>query len=520
MAKSALIDEPKLNNTKIVDGDAGALLEIPHNTLQAGKTSASLAAGSANPNLNANGTGGKLDRFFGITARGSNVRTEVMAGLTTFFASAFTILTLPGMIAQGEAQLANAVFIAAALAAAVGTFLKAFYAKLPFVQAPGMGLGSFFAFTVMPALAIMAGNPDMSRIEMYQMGLAVVVVSGVIFSLLAFGGLREKIVNGIPRNIKLALGSGIGLFITLLGLRQSGIVVASAGTFVTMVNFGNFAANPTLVHGALLSLFGFLVIAVLAARKVKGGILIGIISTAVLAYVTGHSTLPEGFSFNLAQQWRDFLDISFFRMNFTGPFAGGNTGAVAVALTGMILVFLLVNMLDALGTIFGIASSAGMVDEKGEVIGLDKGLTADAVGTVTGGLFGASTVTTVVSSASGIGEGGRTGLTSATTGVLWIAALFFAPFVSLLPLVATAPALIFVGCLMMANIGKVDFSDLTEAIPAFLTIAMMPLTFSIANGIAFGLISYIVLKVFTGRWREISPVALVIAALFVLQYVL
>jgi len=288
-----------------------------------------------------------------------------------------------------------------------------------------------------------------------------------------------------------------------------------------MVNFGAFADNPTLVHGALLALFGFLVIAVLSARKVKGGILIGIVSTAVLAYLTGHSTLPDGFSFNLAQQWRDFLNISFFRMDFAGPFAGpGSTGAVAAGLTGMILVFLLVNMLDALGTIFGIASSAGLTDKKGEVIGLNKGLTADAVGTTIGGAFGASTVTPVVSSASGIGEGGRTGLTAATTGVLWIAALFFAPFVSLLPLVATAPALIFVGCLMMSNIGKVDFSDLTEAIPAFLTIAMMPLTFSIANGIAFGLISYIVLKLATGRWREISPVAVIIAALFVLQYVL
>jgi len=518
VANRIVSDETTITRSEKKDLEAGALIDIPRNELKKQYQLETPAIGATAPT---SGAAGKIDRFWGITARGSNVRTEVMAGLTTFFASAFTILTLPGMIAQGEVQLANAVFIAAALAAAVGTFLKAFYAKLPFVQAPGMGLGSFFAFTVMPALAVLAGNPDMPRVEMYQLGLSVVVISGVIFTLLAFGGLREKIVNGIPRNIKLALGSGIGLFITLLGLRQSGLVVPSAGTFVTLVNFGNFAANPTLVHGALLSLFGFLVIAVLAARKVKGGMLIGIIATAVLAYATGHSHLPENFSFNLVEQWRDFTSISFFRMNFGGLFAGpGSTGAVAAALTGMILVFLLVNMLDALGTIFGIANSAGLVDEKGEVIGLEKGLTADAVGTVTGGLFGASTVTTVVSSASGISEGGRTGLTSATTGVLWIAALFFAPFVSLLPLVATAPALIFVGCLMMSQIGKVDFSDLTEAVPAFLTIAMMPLTFSIANGIAFGLISYIVLKLATGRWREISPVAVIIAALFVLQYII
>ena len=462
----------------------------------------------------------KLVQFFKLKENNTTVKTEVMAGITTFIASAFTILAIPGMIAGDDIHLRNAVFIAACLSSVCGTLLKAFYAKIPFVQAPGMGLGSFFAFTVMPTMVILSGNPDLSTLGQYQMGLALIFIAGIIFTLTTFFGIRDAIVNGIPKNIKLAMGSGIGLFITLLGLRQAGIVIASPSTFVTLVNFGDVrnlgTDNGTHALGAILALIGLFIIAVLSIKKVKGNILIGVVITTALTYITGYTSIPDDFSFSLGNRIGDFFELSFLQFDFSFLNGDGAWGTVLA----FVLAFVFVNMLDALGTIFGISSANNMVDDKGEVIGLKKGLTADALGTVASAIFGTSTVTTVVSSASGIGEGGRTGLTSLTTAVLFLLALFLAPFVSLIPVVATAPALIYVGYLMLAHIKEVDFKEPTEAFPAFLTIIMMPLTFSIADGIAFGLISYIVIKLFTGRIKEVKPVAAIIAFLFVLQYIL
>ena len=462
---------------------------------------------------------GMMERLFQLKQHKTTARIEVMAGLTTFFASAFTILAIPGLIGQGDPRIINGVFFAACLSAAIGSLLKAFLVNIPFVQAPGMGLGSFFAFTAMPALAVLSGNPDITSVQTYQMALSLVFISGVVFAFLSLGKIQGYIIDGIPRNIKVALGSGIGLFITLLGLRQSGLVVGSPSTFVALINFGNWADNSHGITGALLSVAGLFIMVVLAAKKVKGGLLIGIFATTVLAYLTGHTQMPEAFSFDFSGITRDFLDVSFMRMDFTTMFQGSGLAALGT-ISALVSAFVLVNMLDALGTIFGIASAAGIVDENGEVRGLKKGMTIDAIGTAIGAMLGSSSTATVVSSASGIAEGGRTGLTSLVAGILFFAALFLAPVVGLIPLVATAPALIFVGCLMMSHIKEVDFSDLTEAFPAFLTIAMMPLSFSIANGIAFGLISYIVIKLFTGRIKEVKPAAAIIALIFVLQYIL
>jgi AGZA family xanthine/uracil permease-like MFS transporter len=478
-----------------------------------------------------------FERTFKLSENNTNVRTEVLAGVTTFFATAFTILSIPNMLGGAGQQfgpdgiygfgaldhrLAIAVFIGATLSAAFGTFLKAFYAKLPFVQAPGMGIGSYMAVTVMPALALLAADTqDLTRTQSYQMALVLVLVAGLLFWATSLFGIRKRIIEGIPNNIKIALGSGIGLFITLLGLRQGFITRPTPGTFVTLVNFADWGpGNIMFARGAVLALGGLLVISVLSALKVKGAILIGIIATAIAAYATGQVSVPENMSFSMAQDWGYFFELSFFRLDWTFSALGGITAGVVTTLIGMVLVFTLVNMLDALGTIDGISRANDMVDENGETKRLAQGLTADAVGTVASGLLGTSSITTVVSSSTGIREGGRTGLTSATTGMLFVAALLLAPFVPLIPTVAVAPALIFVGCLMMSNIKNVDFTDITEAVPAFLTIAIMPLTFSIANGIAFGLISYMVLKLFTGKWRQISVVSLVIAVLFVLQWVL
>ena len=468
----------------------------------------------------------KLAKYFKVKESGSTVKTEIMAGLTTFMATVFTIIAIPNMIGAGDVQIINAVFIAACLSAAFGTLLKAFYAKIPFVQAPGMGLGSYFAGTVMGGMATLAGAEYLTRLEQYQMALALIFVAGVIFTLSTLFGIREKIIEAIPHNMKLAMGAGIGLFITLLGLRFSGITVNSPGTFVTLTNFSNVSylgnVDPELAvigaqaMGAILALLGVLIITVLSIKKVKGAILIGIIITTLLNYAFGVVSLPENFSFNLGARFADFAEVSFLQMDFSF-FRTTNSWGTVLA---FILAFLFVNMLDALGTIFGISKANGLVDEEGNVIGLEKGLTADAIGTAASGILGTSTVTTVVSSASGISEGGRTGLTALTAGILFIVALVFAPFVVLIPNMAVAPALIYVGFLMVSHIREVDFSEPSEALPAFFIVVIMPLTFSIANGIAFGLISYIVIKACTGKIKEVKPLAVVIALLFVLQYIL
>lgn len=459
-----------------------------------------------------------FEKLFKLQENNTTIRTEVMAGITIFFASVFAILTIPNMIGQGNPQLMNSVFVAGVLSAAAGSLMKAFFANLPFVQVPGMGLGSLFALTAMPMMAVLTAQPEMDLIQQYQMALALVFVSGLVFVATSVGGIRQFIIEGVPPNIKIALGSGIGLFITALGLRQSGIVVSHPGTFVTLVDFSSFTTNPQLVTGAVLSLIGLMIMVVLYAKKIKGGILIGILVTTVLAYVTGHSSIPDNFNLSVTEITQDFFAISFLQLDFS--LFTSVQGAAIGSLITLGMTFFLINMLDALGTIYGIASANGMVNKKGEVIGLQRGMTIDAIGTVTGALFGSSSTATTVSSASGIAEGGRTGLTSLVTGLLFLTILFFAPFISLIPLVATAPALIFVGCLMVSHIKEVDFSDITEAMPAFLTIVLMPLTSSIANGTSIGLITYVVIKVLTGRFKDIKLASVILAVFFVLQFIL
>lgn len=461
-----------------------------------------------------------LEKRFHIAERGSTVNTEVMAGITTFFATAYIILVNPSVLSSGDSAIYNGVFFATCIGAAIGTFLMAFVANIPFAQAPGMGLNAFFAFTAMPAIAAFMVDHDLTVVQQYQMALPLVFYSGIIFIIISAVGLRETIINGIPNNIKQSLTGGIGLFIAYLGLQNSGIVVASPATQVTLVNFADYANNGPAIHGALLTLLGLFVITALYSLKVKGAVLIGIVATTLLSFLTGYSSLPKDFSMDISQQASDFVNVSLFKLDFLGPFRHSNLGAAIGTMTALVLAFAMVNMFDSMGTMYGVATAAGMVDKEGNVIGLKKGLLSDAIGTATGALLGTSTVTTVVESAAGIGEGGRTGLTSVVTGFLFLIALLFAPIIGLIPSVATAPALIFVGCLMIGSLKSVDFSEPTEALPAFLTIAMMPLTYSIANGIAFGLISYVVVKVFTGRFREIKIPTVVVAALFVLQFIL
>ncbi|MCD8138343.1 MAG: NCS2 family permease [Planctomycetaceae bacterium] len=461
-----------------------------------------------------------LDNYFGITKSGSSMRVEILAGITTFFASAYIILVNPSVLSQGETNIFNGVFFATCIGSAIGTFLMAFYARIPFAQAPGMGLNAFFAYTAIPSIAAFLATRNLSKAELYHMALPLVLYSGVIFIIISAVGIREKIINGIPMNIKMALTGGIGLFIAYLGLQNAGIIVPSPATQVTLINFADYAGNSHAIHGAILTLLGLFIITILSSLRVKGAVLLGIIITTVLAFVTGYATIPDHFSFDISQQARDFVDVSLFKLDFLGPFTHGNLGAAVGTMLALILAFAMVNIFDSMATIFGVCQSANMVEENGEVRGLKKGLMADATGTAIGALLGTSTVTTVVESATGIGEGGRTGMTSFVTGILFLVALVFAPLIVLIPSVATAPALIYVGCLMMGSIKAVDFSEPTDAVPAFLTIIMMPLTYSIANGIAFGLISFVVVKLLTGRTAEIKAPTVVVAALFVLQFVL
>ncbi|MEG1778118.1 MAG: NCS2 family permease, partial [Angelakisella sp.] len=395
-----------------------------------------------------------------------------------------------------------------------GTLLMSLMANLPFAQAPGMGLNAFFAFTAMPTLAALAGNPDMDPVKQYQMALALVLISGLLFMLITAIGLREAIIEAIPQNIKVAISGGIGLFICFLGLQNSGLVVNSDATLVDLVNFTNLEASK----GAILAIIGLIIIVVLSVHKVRGSIMISIIATTVLSFLVGHSAMPESFAIDIGAQASDFVNVSLFKFDFATIFSGGSIGATITAIIVLVLSFSMVDMFDSIGTFLGTAEKAGLLDENGKMPSMRKALMCDAVATACGACLGTSTVTTYVESAAGIGEGGRTGLTSLVTGIMFILALFVAPFIGLVPACATAPALIYVGFLMLSGIGKVNFSDLTEAVPAFLTIAMMPLSYSIANGIAFGLISYVLIKVCSGRYKEVHITTAVLAALFIIKY--
>lgn len=457
-----------------------------------------------------------LEKQFHLKERGTTVKTEVYAGFTTFFAMAYIIFVNPSLISYGDTALFDGVFFATCISAAIGTFLMAFLANLPFAQAPGMGLNALFAFTAMPTLAALVGNPDMDIIQQYQMALVLVLASGLLFIFITVAGLRESIIRAIPHNIKLSISSGIGLFIAFLGLQNAGVVVNSDATLVDLVNFTQYPDSL----GAVLALVGVMILAILSSRRINGAILISIVVTTILSYLLGHSTMPTHFSLNVMAQAENFVNVSLFKLDIQSIFAGGNPASILAPLLVLILSLSLVDMFDSIGTFLGTASKANLLDEKGEMPSMRRALMCDAIATTAGAFLGTSTVTTYVESASGVCEGGKTGLTSVVTGSLFLLSLAFAPFIGLVPSCATAPALIYVGYLMMTTVAKVDFNDITEGLPAFLTVAMMPLTYSIANGIGFGLISHVVLKACTGKQKDIKAMTWVITFLFILKYLI
>lgn len=462
----------------------------------------------------------KLVEFFQLKENKTTVRTEVVAGLTTFFAMSYIIFVNPSMLSLGDPQIFNGVFFATCLSAFIGTALMAFLGKIPFAQASGMGLNAFFAFTVMPAMVKVSGV-DLSTLEQYQCALAIVFMSGILFILITIIGAREAIIHAIPHNIKIAISGGIGLFLAYLGFQNAKIVVPNPSTQVALIDFSQLG-NPEMkstILGAILALLGVIIIAALYKLKVKGAILIGMLITAILAYFPfGVATIPESFSFDIASQASDFVNVSLFKLDFGTLFAGNNFFSTLMTIVVLILSFSMVDMFDTIGTLLGTAAQAGLLDEKGEMPRMKQALLCDSIATVSGALLGTSTVTTFVESSAGIGEGGKTGLTSAVTALCFLVALIAAPFVGLIPGVATAPALIFVGALMIGGLKNMNFDDMSESIPGFFTVAMMPLTYSIANGIGFGLISYCLIKLFSGRLKETHWITWVIAILFIVKF--
>lgn len=461
---------------------------------------------------------GFLENYFDLRRHGTTVRTEVLAGATTFIAIAYILILNPQILADpyvimGDAamagKIANGVFIGTCIGAFIGTILVGLYAKLPFAQAPGMGLNAFFAYTVVLAMGYTYGQ-----------ALVIVFISGIFFIVITAVGLREAIIRAIPDCVKAAITPGIGLFITIIGLKNSGLVVGNSATLVSMVDFAQWqtpGADLTAAKGAIVALIGLVVMGVLHAKKVKGSILIGIVAATVAGIPLGVTHMAN-LSFNIGGQFSDFMEVSFLKMDFAGLFAGEDLLRSVFTVTMLVISFSLVNMFDSIGTLLGASKQSGMIDENGEVINMKQALMSDAISTAAGAMVGTSTVTTVVESSAGIAEGGRTGLTSVTTALMFLASIVFAPVVSIVPGAATAPALIFVGTLMLSNIRDVDFSDMVEALPAFCTIIFMPFTYSIANGIAFGLIMYTVMKVLCGQAKEVKPLCAIVALTFIIRY--
>jgi AGZA family xanthine/uracil permease-like MFS transporter len=439
------------------------------------------------------------NRIWRLENYNTNVKTEILAGITTFITMAYIMFVNP-IILKEAGMDAGAVFVATCLSAAIGTFMMAFYANYPFAQAPGMGLNAFFTYTVVLTMGYT-----------WQQALAAVFFSGIIFILITLFGIREMIVDAIPMSLKYAVSGGIGLFIAFIGLKNAGIIVANQATYI---GFGDLT-NP----GTLLAIAGLFITAILMSRNIKGSILLGILITTVLGLFTGIVKLPSDFS---VIKMPPSLAPTFLKLDIKGLLGiGENIGFISLVTSVLyvVLSFAFVDLFDTIGTFIGTGSKAGMLDENGKMPNMKKGLMSDAIATTIGSLLGTSTVTTYVESAAGIAEGGRTGLTAFVTGILFLVALFFSPIALLVPTEATAPALIIVGVLMMGSIKKISFEDFTEAMPAFLTIIAMPFTFSIANGIAAGLVAYPIVKIASGKAKEIHPIVYVLAILFILRFI-
>lgn len=449
-----------------------------------------------------------LEKWFKLKENNTNIKTEVVAGVTTFMTMAYILAVNPSILSASGMD-SNAILMATALASFIGTLAMALLANYPFALAPGLGLNAYFAYTV-------CGEMGYS----WQVALLAVFVEGLIFIVLSVTNVREAIFNAIPMQLKRGVSVGIGLFIAFIGFQNAGIVVNSDSTLVTVIDFT--ADFHTAGISALLAIIGTFLIVILHIKKVKGSILIGIFATwilGILCQLTGlYAVTPDAGYYSLIPSWSSF-SVTSLGLTF-GQCFKADFGAVKIMdFIVIILAFLFVDIFDTLGTLIGCANKADMLDKEGKLPRIKQALLADAIATSAGAVLGTSTTTTFVESSSGVAEGGRTGLASVVTGFLFLLAIFFAPIFTAIPGFATAPALLFVGFLMITAVTQIDFDDLTEAIPAYLCLLAMPLLYSISEGIAVGVISYVIINAVCGKAKKITPLMYILAVLFVCKYI-
>jgi AGZA family xanthine/uracil permease-like MFS transporter len=429
-----------------------------------------------------------LERFFKLSEKGTTVRTEVIAGFTTFIALAYIMFVNPNILADAgvpkEAAVASTIWIAA-----LSTLMMGVFANYPVALAPGMGLNAFFAYYVCGVLGLH-----------WTVALGAVFFSGLLFLILTISHVRQAIINAVPQNLRVAIGVGIGLFIAFVGLKGTGLIVSDPATFITL--------GSVLKPETAMSLFGLVLTGALMAREVQGAILIGIVATTILSMVLGYTPVPHAFA-DVISTSLPHMGETFGKLDIMGAW---NYGILSIIFT-----FTVVELFDNMGTLIGLTAKAKLVKKDGEIENLDKALNTDAVGTIFSAIFGTSTVTSYIESAAGIAAGGKTGLTAVTVAVLFLVSLLFAPLIGLVPGYATAPPLILVGALMMSEVGKVNFADFTDGLPAFLTIIMMPLTSSIANGFAFGFISFAFMKTLASKPKEVSPIMWLVSIAFMIN---
>ena len=434
---------------------------------------------------------GFLDRFFKLSEKNTTVKTELLAGLTTFIALAYIIFVNPNILSEAgipkEAAIASTIWIAA-----LSTMVMGVFANYPVALAPGMGLNAFFAYYVCGTLGLH-----------WTVALGAVFFSGILFLILTVSHIRQAIINSVPQNLRVAISVGIGLFIAFIGLKGTGLIIPDKATFIGL----GHVTDPT----TMLSLFGLVLTGALMARNIQGSILIGIIVTTLLSMVLGYSPVPHAIG-DVISTSLPHMGETFGKLDIAGAW---NYGIVSIIFT-----FTVVELFDNMGTLIGLTSKAKLIKPNGEIENLDRALTTDAVGTICSSIFGTSTVTSYIESAAGIAAGGKTGLTAVTVSICFLIALLFAPLVGLVPGFATAPPLILVGALMMSEVGKINFVDFSDGLPAFLTIIMMPLTGSIANGFAFGFVSYVFMKTAVGKYKEVSWIMWLVSIAFVINLVM
>ncbi|HAG57300.1 MAG TPA: NCS2 family permease [Ruminococcaceae bacterium] len=471
-----------------------------------------------------------MEKIFKLKENGTNVKTEILAGLTTFMTMAYIIALNPNLLTGFDvgSQLWNGVFLATCIASAIAMFVMAFLANKPFALAPGMGLNSFFAIVV----ANIAGLTGFSYLQSFQAALCIILIEGVVFLILSLLSIREKIVDSIPLGVRMGIAPGIGLMLMNIGLGSNvGIYSADGGPFYVMRDFFG-ALTPSVIKGSMgdsypqmvltvVTIFvGLFAICILAKLGVKGAVLLGMLISCIIYWVgeaifLGVNPFASLATASFIPPFGDMVATTLFKFDFKSFFSIGWFTIITLVVT-----FCMIDMFDTIGTFVGTASRAGMMDKDGKMPKMKEALIADAVGTIAGAATGTSTVTTFVESASGVEAGGRTGLTALTTGILFLACMFIAPIAAIIPAAATSAALIYVGVLMLSGLKNVHFDDLTEIVPVALMLISMPISSSIGHGIGLGLISYTVIKVFTGKAKEVSIVTYIISALFLVKFFL